>query len=521
MKKVLFSLVMLLSIAYNVQAAAVTHDVEGTVLMAAQYDDDDEAWFIRFKDADYKIALEVKAPNGQFDGTYTEADILYDESCFVTDLNEDDDYPFLTMTVTMKLAEGVTNPMKGCEITGTGVVRTGDTFNFHMLVYPPIKPKKIIDLAVDVNTAEWPSERLSGEGAYYELTESDNPTYRWTLAPYSLTGKANEDYFSPKLTYRENTVSGEKATLDHGNVIQSFDKEAKKVTSRFELVMSDSIQYNFQFDTPIITGEELSFSFTDLWLDSSLKDNGYQAFNATSDRCEMSMNLYNAEVPDTYSDEEVSFYLIVKGADGADSYINSLTTIYASSELAADGSPIVKAQFLGNDMNYYNIEASFVLPEIADTLHLDLTDAMFDDLREYNEGFYFYYSNEETGTSVYTAVKTDDSILGHYTVEDLSASSYIAFTDEMGSVQSSRFYAGDFDVNYHDNRVVLSGEFQVGSHHVILQLSSTEVVLDGIADIESKEHANTPDRWFNIAGQRVNSHAKGLVIKNGRKYFVK
>ncbi len=51
--------------------------------------------------------------------------------------------------------------------------------------------------------------------------------------------------------------------------------------------------------------------------------------------------------------------------------------------------------------------------------------------------------------------------------------------------------------------------------------TADEEVGTGISSVTASESATTSDAIYNLAGQRVSSSAKGLLIKNGKKYIVK
>lgn len=54
-----------------------------------------------------------------------------------------------------------------------------------------------------------------------------------------------------------------------------------------------------------------------------------------------------------------------------------------------------------------------------------------------------------------------------------------------------------------------------------LGYSFTEDEETGISFVDGNDNGNVNDNYYNIAGQRVNADAKGIIIKNGKKYFQK
>lgn len=495
-----------------------TYDVDCQIITRMEYSEEEGDWYIRFKNDDYKFTFDLMAPEGQFDGTYTEADAYGEGSCFVTDQMTDDDIPFVTFTVTMKQSEEVDSPEKGCEITGTGVTEKGDTYNFHLVKNPPIKPTSQVDVNVELLSGEWPSYDHVYDGSYYELAEIENANMTWKLGCYRLTGEINEEEIDTDQTARINNATGEELKLDNGKVTQTLDIENRIVKVKAELVMSDSVQYNISFEHSIDVGEEKTYTFTDLWVDSSLAEYGNITLNASGDNCTFYFNVNGAEVPGVYSDANSYATLNITDEEGYENSINSLSIIKAECTLAEDGSPLLDCCFLGSDMNIYTIKASFVMPEITDNLDLKLTNADFYDDTWDNNGFSLSYNTENYDMICYLMVKSGDQVAGHYTIADLENSSYILLTDADGTTHSLRFLSGEFDVTDEDGVVTLAGTFQAGNYLVKLAMTTAEELPDGIADVEMNDRGNSSQLRYNIAGQRVDSGYRGIYIQNGRKY---
>ncbi|MDO4191555.1 MAG: hypothetical protein Q4D14_07765 [Bacteroidales bacterium] len=86
-------------------------------------------------------------------------------------------------------------------------------------------------------------------------------------------------------------------------------------------------------------------------------------------------------------------------------------------------------------------------------------------------------------------------------------------------ISNNNFYCVDSDVNVKAFRgwFEIPGEAGEGS---ALNIVFDDEDVTGITSV-SNGNANGNDNLYNIAGQRVNENAKGIIIKNGKKYLVK
>lgn len=492
-----------------------TYDVECQYITYMEYYEEEHDWYIRFKNDDYKFTFDLVSQDGQFSGTYTEADALYEGSCFVTDLNEDDDIPFASFSVTMQQSEDVDTPEKGCEITGTATTDNGDVYRFHMVKYPPIKPIKEVAVDVELVKAEWPCYDLASDASYYELTEIENPDVTWKLACYRLIGEVTEEEMDTDLTARIEAATGRELKLDNGKVTQTLDADAQNVIVKAELVMSDSVQYNFTFSNPIMVNDTLSFSFTDLWIDTSYAEYGSITLNASDDASSFCLSLADAEVPGSYDTSNASITLCFADSEGYDVYVNSLVVVMAECTMAEDGSPLLDCCFIGDDMNFYTVKASFVLPEITEELDLQITEAYFYDETCDANGFSISYNTEDYDMICYLKVLSGDEVSGHYGIDQLDNSSYLLLSDAEGRQQTLRFYTGEFDVTYCDDIVTLTGVFQAGNYAVTLRITTAELLPVAIDKVRTEGRGDSCR--INIFGQRVDSRYRGFCISDGKK----
>ena len=69
-----------------------------------------------------------------------------------------------------------------------------------------------------------------------------------------------------------------------------------------------------------------------------------------------------------------------------------------------------------------------------------------------------------------------------------------------------------------ENRTCQIVFFQTGAKLTITV--TQDIDADGISTVVEKTPINN-SHAYNLAGQRVNNHAKGIIVKNGRKQIVK
>lgn len=445
------------------------YDIEGNVITIAQYYEEDQDWYVRFKDDNYKVTLDLICPDGKFPGTYT-LDNAVTNGCFITNLAEDEDYVFTEMNVTTTMPDDVTDPSVGCEITGTAKDADGNTYNFHMKKDAPLKPKAVKNIEVDVKTAEWPTEYYSG-GSYYVVTEKDAPANEWTLTINQLTGEATAN-IDTTATCRVNTETAERLGMNNGTITQTFNAEALTVTTQAELVMNDTIQYNFTFTSPVEKKGDVSLTFNDLILDDTYAEQGSQQLSASTDDVKLSVNLQDTNVPGSYNDQEAQFGLEIY-ENGESQYVSGLAIISASTELTEDNSPVLHAKFYASDKNVYTIEANNVVPEVTSTANITRTGAEIGDGTDYGEGFYFSVSGDASAGDTLVWVKVNSDVIeGHYTTE-VDKNSHITYVTSSGMEKNVYLTSPDFTVTRDGRTYQLTGTCQAGSTLINLDLTAT------------------------------------------------
>ena len=65
-----------------------------------------------------------------------------------------------------------------------------------------------------------------------------------------------------------------------------------------------------------------------------------------------------------------------------------------------------------------------------------------------------------------------------------------------------------------------TAEFTVFQPGAKLDITVTQGTVTGISDVKVTKTA-TDGKVYNIAGQRLNNNAKGLIVKDGKKFIVK
>ncbi|MBO4964437.1 MAG: hypothetical protein J6C31_08365, partial [Prevotella sp.] len=123
-----------------------------------------------------------------------------------------------------------------------------------------------------------------------------------------------------------------------------------------------------------------------------------------------------------------------------------------------------------------------------------------------------------TKVTIYSTVNKDAAARTAYWKEVNG----VAYTEETAKIMASFKDYENPDVNVYDLGKVASFTFANAGEQpfAVLVVEYEAGSADGIADINADVNdANAPA--YNLAGQRVNANAKGLVIKNGKKYVNK
>ena len=123
-----------------------------------------------------------------------------------------------------------------------------------------------------------------------------------------------------------------------------------------------------------------------------------------------------------------------------------------------------------------------------------------------------------TKVTIYSTVNKDAAARTAYWKEVNG----VAYTEETAKIMASFKDYENPDVNVYDLGKVASFTFTNTGEQpfAVLVVEYEAGSADGIADINADVN-DTYAPAYNLAGQRVNANAKGLVIKNGKKYVNK
>lgn len=341
-----------------------------------------------------------------------------------------------------------------------------------------ITPTKTEKVNVNVQTAEWPSDNIAN-GCYFKLAERMKNNITWELAVSGLTGEfTDENILSPQ-TCRTNSRTGEVINYDNGSVTITANGNKHTVHVKAALVMDDAVEYTFEFDAPMASMPEVSYSYTNLEIDESYKEYGITWMRASNDETQVVLTLNDEiTIPGTYTDANATATFFRSLPGGETETVRAATIVKAETTVNTFDEPTLNLSFIGEDAKQYNFNAVYTHPEPTEVINLNLEGIQLKDIIEKSGIFQVYGFNEDETINI-SIVPTATQIAGHYTIDDLKAySSYniITFIKPDGTLIEKKYYDADFDVTVDGDKATLVGTFLAGEYKINMNLKCNIVI---------------------------------------------
>lgn len=213
-------------------------------------------------------------------------------------------------------------------------------------------------------------------------------------------------------------------------------------------------------------------NYSNLEVEDSYASDGIIWLTASDDDTQFVMTLINgSRIPGSYGMRDCTITFYRNKAGGEQEMIKATAIQKAETTLnPADNTPVVVADFTGDDKKRYSITAHFTAPEVKEIIDLNLEGVKLKDIIDKSSMFQIIGETPD-GSMGISIVPIAKQVAGHYTLQDLKAYSnynYIIFNKEDGKQVSHSFYDADFDVAVDESgkTATVTGTFYAGKYQV-------------------------------------------------------
>lgn len=447
--------------------------IECTTLWGADYSPKFHDWYLGIQDNTYRIYLDLINPSveGQFEGGYTTGDCDM-WGTYIVSLNGAERYDFSELNV---ITTG--DPDGYCEITGEGVLKDGKEVTFHYANLPAIDPdEEVILSGATIDVFELSSATYGGKS--HLAATSDDGTLQIDIVWDGIIGDFDTSKLDVVYTKVTDLTTGKSTKLDNGYLSVDINV-AYQLYVYAELTCKDAVCYVFEAEKQLELGEPVSIEAHNLFT-TSYQDLVWLFDGSTPEypviEAQLFCEPYTGEVTDY-----MGFFL----TDAEGDEVWSLTTLYASLSLDADGRYVVDGEFVGENFVPYTVHLDFVLSEPTENRTFFSSKLELADYTAQIGGFQIYgYSADENEwiSFVFDASKVTPGRYDQLS-EDNKAYCYIV-TDANGRQTMNLMLTCDIELGMDGREFTVDGVCQTGE---ILWLIEASGVLAG-DDYDDKEN---------------------------------
>ena len=368
-------------------------------------------WYIAIADADMTYVINLDYYSDSFAGTYTEADL----DMYYSYIQYFDEEGYTNYIDIEEATFVVTDDENGKSVDVTILGSDGKVYVSYAYEAPIPEAKGEKTLAY--TTAEL-LDFTASSGMWQFWAEENGWYTSIVMAAYQVEGEYTRmDMVDPYYNYLAYFTATDTTIIDMLDINATVTKEGKTYNLVADVLGSDTIMYHItmSYTRPDPT-DTVSIVATDLYIDEfEFWGMVFVTAEASNDEYSVLLSANDFLTAGQYNGGDLSL-----GSCEITDKVNKTTTTLLEANLTVAGEGTARTivgSVLGLDNVLYNLDLSYVIPEVADTVKIVFETPGVAEWYDADGDYFIYNENDEY--FVYLDMLTDrDNFAGEFTAED-------------------------------------------------------------------------------------------------------